>query len=69
MFNDGWIYLTEPGLDLVEVRCSPQSILVETTRGLGGTAERCHLANGYDLATADGFNRCRDFATTKRPKM
>eukprot|EP00969_Alexandrium_andersonii_P151903 6717329-Alexandrium_andersonii.AAC.1 len=37
--------------------------------GLGGTAERCHLANGYDLATADGFNRCCDLVKTKRPKM
>lgn len=54
--------------DLVEVCCSPQSVLTKTILQKGGKAFRVGFENNVDLLTEAGFERASKLIDTVRPR-
>lgn len=55
-------------LFLVELACSPDSVLTNEALGKGLTAERCSIWNGYDLTTGEGVRKAVKFVEDRKPR-
>ena len=53
---------------LVELACSPTSVLTEEARKKGLKAERLSIWNGYDLASNDGVTKALKFIEQEAPE-
>ena len=56
-------------LFLVEIACSPQSVLAEEAQKKGFKAERLSIWNDHDLTTGEGVRRCVKFLEKHRPRF
>ena len=55
-------------LFLMELACSPDSVLSKEVEKQGYRATRCSHLNGYDLATCEGVRNCLKLLQKERPE-
>ena len=68
--TDAWVAAKSTGrLDLAELCCTADSMLVDEMRRLGGTAERYSFWNGYDLSRHDGATKLLDDLLVAMPRL
>lgn len=60
--------MNEDRLFLLEVACSPNSLLTQEALEKGLTAERASLFNGYDLTSPEGLQKLLNLIREKKPR-